>query len=77
MGEYPVPGPGRAFVKEDTAALIVHKLSSYEAEEVPEKNMPKSNTTDGQHVIIRRIGKKSAPLVAKMLATAATTLESK
>lgn len=73
--EYPVPGPGRVFVKPDEGAMVVHSRQSYIDEEVPEQHIPKSNTVDGEHVVIRRIGKKSAPLVAAMLTTAAATVE--
>lgn len=73
--EYPVPGPGRVYVKPGVGVATVHALQSYRDDEVPEHRIPKPNTLDGQHVVIQRIGKKSADLVEKMLTAAATVLE--
>ncbi|MFB9476839.1 hypothetical protein ACFFR3_45745 [Nonomuraea salmonea] len=74
--EYPAPGRARVFVRPDTGAATVHPVDSFFASPGDEKKTMRSNTVCGQYVVLDRVGKLSAQLVATMLESAAPTLDS-
>jgi hypothetical protein len=73
--EYPAPGTARVLVHFGEGAATIHPLTAYTALNIPERHIPKSNTRDGQHIVINRIGKVSAPLVAEILTDAASAIQ--
>ncbi|MEU4576012.1 hypothetical protein [Nonomuraea sp. NPDC023979] len=73
--EYPAPGLSRVFIHPEKGVATVHPVASYTALNIPEWHIPRSNTTDGEHVVICRIGEKSVQLAATILAGAASVVQ--
>jgi hypothetical protein len=72
--EYPVPGTARVLINPEVGAATIHPLTAYSALNVPEADIPRSNTTDGAHVVIHRL-KGSASLAREILAGAASAIQ--